>query len=393
MKDWNEIKAWRKAQRETLIARRENLDPALRCTWGERMTALLEEAFPDLAGRVVAFCWPYKGEFDPRFAVRHWRDRGATAALPEVVAPRQPLRFRKWWPGAPTAPGVYDIPVPAGTEIVVPDAAVVPMNGFDGEGYRLGYGGAYFDRTLAALDPRPLAIGVAFEFARLRTIFPQPHDIPMDFIVTEAGIYRAGGRPLAPLASHDCAAESRRMLAERRAVRAGGVRGPAGVTAGYSSPACYAHEIAPDYFGEQPAMSHEELASFLNTLLEAERAGAKVVAAFMEDYSRDTPAWRRLSAVQRDEAKNCATLIELIRGVDGQASTVTGDFLQKALAVQGRIARLEFLNRGQQWVARKIREALPHIADGAIRLALEEMHESHLLNIEACEALAETLER
>jgi len=119
MKDWNEIKAWRKAQRKELIERRSKLDAALRRRWNERMTTLLEQAFPSLAGRVVGFCWPFKGEFDARFAVRYWRDRGATAALPEVVAKGQPLRFRKWWPGAPTTPGVYDIPVPAGTEIVV----------------------------------------------------------------------------------------------------------------------------------------------------------------------------------------------------------------------------------------------------------------------------------
>lgn len=219
MKDWNEIKVWRKAQRSALIERRAALDAKLRREWIERMTGLLEQGFPVLAGCVVGFCWPFKGEFDARFAIRHWREQGATAALPEVVAKGQPLRFRKWWPGAPTVPGVYDIPVPAGTEIVAPDAAVVPMNGFDEEGYRLGYGGAYFDRTLAALDPRPLAIGVAFELARLPTIFPQPHDIPMDFVVTEAGIYRAGGKRLAPLEVEACAAESRRMLEQRRPSR------------------------------------------------------------------------------------------------------------------------------------------------------------------------------
>jgi len=215
MNDWNEIKAWRKAQRAELIARREAVDPRARRRWNERITAFLESGFPDLAGRAVAFCWPYRGEFDARFAVRRWRERGALAALPEVAAKGTPLRFRKWWPGAPMKAGVYDIPVPDGTEIVVPQAAIVPMNGFDEAGYRLGYGGAFFDRTLAALDPRPLAIGVAFELARLPTIFPQPHDIPMDFVVTEAGIYRAGGRKLAALDAAACAAESRAWLEAR----------------------------------------------------------------------------------------------------------------------------------------------------------------------------------
>jgi 5,10-methenyltetrahydrofolate synthetase len=396
MKDSNEIKAWRKAQRVALIDRRAAVDAALRRRWNERMTRLLEQGFPVLAGRVVAFCWPYKGEFDARFAVRYWRDRGATAALPEVVAKAQPLRFRKWWPGAPTTPGVYDIPVPAGTDVVVPEAAVVPMNGFDEQGYRLGYGGAYFDRTLAAFDPRPLAIGVSFEFARLPTIFPQPYDIPMDFVVTEAGIYRGGGKNLTLLDAPVCAAEAQSVLEQRQAPTrhraTASSSGTVAAAAGYSSPACYAHEVAPGYFGEHSAMSKKELIALLNTLLEAERAGAKVLAAFLDDYERDTPAWRQMSAVQRDEAKNCAILLELIRRAHGTPSTATGDFLEKALKIDGRIARLHFLNRGQGWVARKISEALPNIDDVSMRRALADMYDSHLLNIEACEALIETLQ-
>ncbi len=215
MKDWIEIKAWRKALRPELIARRAALDRETRKQWNERITGLLEQGFPMLAGLVVGFCWPYKGEFDARFAIRHWRERGATAALPEVVAKGSPLRFRKWWPGAPMVPGVYGIPVPAGTAIVLPDAAVVPMNGFDNQGYRIGYGGGYFDYTLAALAPRPLAIGVSYELARLATIFPQPHDIPMDFVVTEAAVYAADDDSLAPLDVAQCRERAARVLAMR----------------------------------------------------------------------------------------------------------------------------------------------------------------------------------
>lgn len=136
-------------------------------------------------------------------------------------------------------------------------------------------------------------------------------------------------------------------------------------------------------------MPAEELIGLLNVLLEAERAGAKVLAAFLNDYERGTPAWRQLAAVQRDEARNCAILMDLIRRVGGAPSTVTGDFLGKALAVKGRAARLQFLNRGQQWVARKINDALPRLEQDFVREALIAMHESHLLNIEACEALLE----
>src|SRR5262245_16030271 len=141
-------------------------------------------------------------------------------------------------------------------------------------------------------------------------------------------------------------------------------------TPGYASPACSAHEIAPDYFGEIPALTDEEVVGLLNVLLEAERAGAKVLAAFLDEYERDTPAWRQVSSVQRDEAKNCAILIDLIKRLNRSPSDATGDFLGKALAVEGKVARLKFLNRGQQWVARKIGEALPQIKQKDIHAAL-----------------------
>jgi 5,10-methenyltetrahydrofolate synthetase len=396
MENWNEIKLWRKERRAELITARAAIAPEQRKAWSKRITALLEAGFAVPSGTVIGFCWPYRGEFDARFAVRHWRNQGAIAALPEVIEKARPLQFRKWWPGAPMRPGVYDIPVPDGTEMLLPDAAVVPMNGFDEQGYRLGYGGGYFDRTLAALGRRVLAVGVSYEVLRMPTIHPQPHDIPMDFVVTEAGIYRAGGRKLVLLDAAECAADAKLLLESRAlprqhrpsSVNAGAIQG----TSGYSSPACYAHELEPDYFGESPTMPVEELVGLLNVLLEAERAGAKTLAVFLNDYERDTPAWRQLAGVQRDEAKNCVNLIDLIRRVNGTPSAATGDFLGKALAVEGKVARLQFLNRGQKWVARKISEALPRLEQDFVRDALFAMHESHLLNIEACDALVETLE-
>ena len=196
MKDWSEIEAWRRARRAEFIARREALDAGLRKAAIERVTRLLADGVPIGAGMVVGFCWPYQGEPDPRFAVRHWRKQGAVAALPDVVARGSPLRFRTWWPGAPMKAGVMGIPIPDATEVVIPDIAIVPVVGYDSRGYRLGYGGGYFDATLAALAPRPVAIGVGYEALRLETIFPVSHDIAMDFVVTEAAIYEAGGHLL-----------------------------------------------------------------------------------------------------------------------------------------------------------------------------------------------------
>lgn len=241
--DWAELSAWRKERRAELIARREAVPVAERRQWNATITATLEAGFAVLSGAVIGFCWPYRGEFDARFALKHFRERGARTALPGVVG-KGPLQFRRWWPGAPLKPGVYGIPVPDATEVVMPDAAIVPMNGFDEHGYRLGYGGGYFDRTLAAADPRPLTIGVAYELARLPTIYPREHDIAMDFVVTETGIYIDSTAGLTCIGTEACRARAEQLWTERRLPRQR-------MTAcgEFSSPPCYAHEF-PGYFGD-----------------------------------------------------------------------------------------------------------------------------------------------
>ena len=213
--DWPAVNAWRRSMRVELIARREAADTADRRAAGAAVNALIEAAFAPPPGGIVAFCWPYRGEVDVRFAVYAFRRRGAVAALPEVAGKGCPLQFRQWWPGAPMAAGALGIPAPVGTGLVVPAVALVPVVGFDGQGYRLGYGGGYFDRTLAAARPRPLAVGVGTEAARLPTIHPQPHDIPMDFIVTEAGIRAVEGGTLAAVDPAAAAALAAGIIARR----------------------------------------------------------------------------------------------------------------------------------------------------------------------------------
>jgi 5-formyltetrahydrofolate cyclo-ligase len=212
------LKDWRKATRERLIAARMALDPAQLDAWRRRIDAHLELAFPGLARCRLAFCWPIKGEYDARHFARTLRERGALTALPVVVAPRQPLIFRQWHPGVRLARGALDIPYPTDSPQVQPDAVLLPMNGWDAQGYRLGYGAGFFDRTLASLAKRPAIIGVSYELARLDTIAPQAWDIPMDYVVTERGVYRRDpeglaylGEPQAgeasPLASPVCYAD------------------------------------------------------------------------------------------------------------------------------------------------------------------------------------------
>ena len=102
-----------------------------------------------------------------------------------MVEKRQPLEFWSWHPGMTLARGVWNIPIPVGRNPVQPTVLLVPLVGFDSAGYRLGHGGGYYDRTLATFIAKPFTIGIGYEIGRLETIHPQPHDVPMDAIVTE----------------------------------------------------------------------------------------------------------------------------------------------------------------------------------------------------------------
>jgi len=138
---------------------------------------------------------------------------------------------------------------------------------------------------------------------------------------------------------------------------------------------------------EPVPMSQDEFASLLNQLLEAERAGAKLLAVYLDELSPESDVLTRLRVIQRDEARNCAVLNHLLLEAEIKPSTSTGDFYRKGLAIRGWSERLEFLNRGQAWVARRIAAALPRIPGSAATEALQAMHESHVVNIRACEGL------
>jgi 5-formyltetrahydrofolate cyclo-ligase len=184
-----EVKAWRRTERERLIALRMALPPAMRRAAGERIHKALQEI---IAGRpgVLGIYWPFRAEFDPRPLVDALVAGGRKVALPVVVDKKGSLEYRLWAPGENLVAGVWDIPIPEKREVAVPAMVLAPVVGFDRGCYRLGYGGGYFDRTLGALDPRPLAIGIGFAAQEIETIYPQSFDIPMDLIVTEAGVRR-----------------------------------------------------------------------------------------------------------------------------------------------------------------------------------------------------------
>lgn len=154
-----------------------------------------------------------------------------------------------------------------------------------------------------------------------------------------------------------------------------------------SSPPCYAAEF-PGYFGEAPDPA---VVDGLNALLEAERAGARVLAVLRDSVEVSSPLHALLKALQKDEGANAVLLYQTLRRLGGAASHETGAFVGKTLAIDGLAARLNFVNKGQAWVVRKIDELLPAITDAYARTMLEEMRRSHVANIDACEAALDGL--
>lgn len=148
----------------------------------------------------IGFYWPLRGEFDARDFIAAWlaADSSRRAALPHIPERHSPLVFHAWTPGAPMREGHHGIAEPESREVVVPDLLLIPCVGFDREGYRLGYGGGYYDRTLAAWPgaARPATIGIAYEACRIEdgVLEREAHDLPLDAIVTETAAHLAPPR-------------------------------------------------------------------------------------------------------------------------------------------------------------------------------------------------------
>lgn len=188
-----DVARWRKAERTRLRDVRMAMSMDERGRVAEALAghleAVLADRFDGARGKVFSAYWPIKGEPDLRPLMARLHESGVQVALPLVELKAAPLTFRRWTPETQMVRGDWNIPVPPpDAPEVTPDIALAPLVGWTDEGYRLGYGGGYFDRTLAALVPRPFVIGVGYEAARLATIFPQPHDIALDLVVTEAGL-------------------------------------------------------------------------------------------------------------------------------------------------------------------------------------------------------------
>ncbi len=152
-----------------------------------------------LVGRpdtVIGAYWPIKGEFDPLPALHRWKEDGELLdqplprriGLPVVDKIHKSMAFHAWYPGCPMEEDAYGIPKPKDTEVIVPTLLFVACVGYAPGGYRLGYGGGFYDRMLAKLEPKPFTVGLGFGSSFVADFEHEPHDQALDAILNEQGI-------------------------------------------------------------------------------------------------------------------------------------------------------------------------------------------------------------
>ena len=202
--------------RKALIVERLNLPDRLqRADLLQRVMRIWLVGRPDT---VIGAYWPIRGEFDPLPALYRWQEDAilgenlltSAAPLPgmqiqlatESLASSSPrkiglpvvdkvhktLTFHAWYPGCPMEEDAYGIPKPKDTEVIVPTLLFVPCVGYGHGGYRLGYGGGFYDRTLATLQPKPVTVGLGFTNGWLPDMEPEAHDIPLDALLNDNGV-------------------------------------------------------------------------------------------------------------------------------------------------------------------------------------------------------------
>ena len=183
--------------RKRLVAERLQLEDRL--ARNEALQRVMRVWLVDRPDAVIGAYWPIKGEFDPLPALFRWQEAGMEAdadgashrrriGLPVIDKVHKTLRFHRWYPGCEMEEDAYGIPKPKDTEIIVPTLLFVPCVGYGPGGYRLGYGGGFYDRTLAALEPRPYTVGLGYTHGFLPELEPEAHDLPLDAILNDNGV-------------------------------------------------------------------------------------------------------------------------------------------------------------------------------------------------------------
>jgi 5-formyltetrahydrofolate cyclo-ligase len=184
----------KKALRQALLARRLALPD--RAARSEYLQRVMRVWLIEREDAVIGAYWPIKGEFDPLPSLHRWKEDGELLdqpmrrriGLPVVDKAHKTLSFHVWYPGCPMEDDAYGIPKPKGTELIVPTLLFVPCVGYGPGGCRLGYGGGFYDRTLAELSPKPFTVGLGFTDGFVEDLEPEAHDVPLDAILNENGL-------------------------------------------------------------------------------------------------------------------------------------------------------------------------------------------------------------
>ena len=184
----------KKALRKALLEQRMAMpDRQQRADLLQRVMRIWLVGRPDI---VIGAYWPIKGEFDPLPALHRWKEDGELLdqpqprriGLPVVNREHKTMTFHVWYPGCPMEEDAYGIPKPKDTELVVPTLLFAPCVGYGPGGYRLGYGGGFYDRMLASLEPRPTTVGLGYATEFIADLQPHTHDVPLDAILNDNGV-------------------------------------------------------------------------------------------------------------------------------------------------------------------------------------------------------------
>ncbi|WP_370679920.1 5-formyltetrahydrofolate cyclo-ligase [Comamonas sp. GB3 AK4-5] len=182
------------ALRHQLVEQRRNMPDRLqRCDLLQQVMRIWLVDRPDA---VIGAYWPIKGEFDPLPILHRWKEDGELLdkpqrrriGLPVIDKQHKTLSFHIWYPGCPMEEDAYGIPKPKDTEVITPTLLFVPCVGYSAGGYRLGYGGGFYDRTLASLQPKPFTVGLGFTEGYVDDFEPEAHDQPLDAILNDNGV-------------------------------------------------------------------------------------------------------------------------------------------------------------------------------------------------------------
>ena len=174
-------------RRQLQVERQTMVDRQLRA---EQLQEVLQVWLVGRSEVAIGAYWPIKGEFDALPALYRWAeaDGQRIIGLPVILRENKRLQFHAWWPGCPMEDDAYGIPKPKDTEIIVPTLLFVPCVGYSAGGYRLGYGGGFYDRTLASLQPKPFTVGLGYTQGYVDDFEPEPHDEPLDAILNDNGV-------------------------------------------------------------------------------------------------------------------------------------------------------------------------------------------------------------